>query len=119
MTREEYIEELRARISHLPKEERESALSYYIEYLEDATDKTVVWSSSDEKIAKVENGKVTAVAEGEAVITVKAGDKTATCKVTVVKDTGTGVASAAPAVAVLAVLSAVAVAGVCLKKRRG
>ena len=30
MTREEYIEELRARISHLPKEERESALSYYI-----------------------------------------------------------------------------------------
>lgn len=86
---------------------------------EDATDKTVVWSSSDEKIAKVENGKVTAVAEGEAVITVKAGDKTATCKVTVVKDTGTGVASAAPAVAVLAVLSAVAVAGVCLKKRRG
>ena len=86
---------------------------------EEATDKTVVWSSSDEKIAKVENGKVTAVAEGEAVITVEAGDKTATCKVTVVKDTGTGVASAAPAVAVLAVLSAVAVAGVCLKKRRG
>ena len=41
MTREEYIEELRARISHLPKEERESALSYYIEYLEDATDKTM------------------------------------------------------------------------------
>ena len=43
MTREEYIEELRARISHLPKEERESALSYYIEYLEDATDKMPRW----------------------------------------------------------------------------
>ena len=86
---------------------------------QDASDKTVVWSSSDEKIAKVENGKVTAVAEGEAVITVKAGDKTATCKVTVVKDTGTGVASTAPAVAVLAVLSAAAVAGICLKKRKG
>lgn len=43
---------------------------------ENATDKTVVWSSSDEKVAKVEDGKVTAVAEGKAVITVKAGDKT-------------------------------------------
>ena len=88
---------------------------------ENATDKTVVWSSSDEKVAKVEDGKVTAVAEGKAVITVKAGDKTATCTVTVVAATGadTGVASAAPAVAVLAVLSVAAAAGVCLKKRRG
>ena len=51
---------------------------------DDATDKTVTWSSSDEKIVTVDKtGKVTAVKEGEAVITAKAGDKTATCKVIV------------------------------------
>ena len=41
MTREEYIRELRARISHLPREEQEAALSYYMEYLEDASDKSM------------------------------------------------------------------------------
>ena len=41
MTREEYIRELRARIAHLPKEEREAAMSYYVEYLEDAADKSM------------------------------------------------------------------------------
>lgn len=41
MTREEYISELRARISHLPTEEREAAMRYYIEYLQDASDKTM------------------------------------------------------------------------------
>ena len=46
-------------------------------------DKTITWTSSDSSIAKVENGKVTAVAPGEATITAKVGDKTATCKVTV------------------------------------
>lgn len=51
---------------------------------ENATDKTVTWTSSDEKIATVDaNGKVTAVAVGEAVITAKVGDKTATCKIIV------------------------------------
>lgn len=39
MSKEEYIRELKARISHLPKEEQESALRYYIEYLEDAGDR--------------------------------------------------------------------------------
>ena len=39
MTKEEYIRELRARVSHLPKEEQESALRYYMEYLEDAGDR--------------------------------------------------------------------------------
>lgn len=49
----------------------------------DATD-TVKWSSNKPEIAKVDStGKVTAVAAGEAVITAKAGDKTATCTVTV------------------------------------
>ena len=41
------------------------------------------WSSSDESIATVSDGIVTAKAEGEAIITAKAGEQSATCKVTV------------------------------------
>ena len=53
---------------------------------DDATDKTVTWSTSDESIAKVDyNGKVTAVREGSTTITAKAGEKTATCAVSVSK----------------------------------
>ena len=50
---------------------------------DDATDKTVTWTSDNTAIATVENGKVTAVAAGNATITAKAGDKTASCSVTV------------------------------------
>ena len=49
----------------------------------DATDKTVTWTSSNEQVATVSGGKVTAVGGGNAVITAKAGDKSATCAVTV------------------------------------
>ena len=45
----------------------------------------VTWSSSDPTVAKVEGGKVTALKDGTATITAKAGEKTATCKVTVGK----------------------------------
>ena len=50
-----------------------------------ATTQDVTWATSDSKIAKVSNGKITAVAEGEAAITVttKDGSFSATCKVTV------------------------------------
>ena len=53
---------------------------------EDAPDKTVTWSSDKESVATVDkDGKITAVAAGEATITVKTNDGgfTATCKVTV------------------------------------
>ena len=52
---------------------------------DNATDKTVTWSSSKTTVATVDNGKITAVAEGTATITAKAGEKTATCTVTVKK----------------------------------
>lgn len=51
---------------------------------DNAADKTLTWTTSDEDVATVANGVVTAVAEGDAVITAKAGDKTATCAVSVV-----------------------------------
>lgn len=62
-----------------------TTLSYTI-LPNNATDKTVSWSSDNPNVATVDaNGKVTAVAEGTATITVKTkdGDKTATCTVTV------------------------------------
>ena len=48
-----------------------------------ATDKTVTWSSSSTAVATVKEGVVTAVKEGSATITAKAGGKTATCAVKV------------------------------------
>ena len=52
---------------------------------EEIADETIVtWTSSDEKAATVdENGKVTAIAAGEATITAIAGEKSATYKLTV------------------------------------
>ena len=50
---------------------------------DNATNKTVTWSSSDSAVATVANGKVTAVAAGTATITATADGKSATCTVTV------------------------------------
>ncbi|MCY6371370.1 immunoglobulin-like domain-containing protein [Clostridium ganghwense] len=50
-----------------------------------ATNKNVTWSSDNEKVATVENGLVTSLNPGKAIITVttKDGNKTDTCEVTV------------------------------------
>ncbi|MBR3441394.1 MAG: Ig-like domain-containing protein [Bacteroidales bacterium] len=51
---------------------------------DNASDKSVVWESSDVKVASVSNeGKVSAIAEGTVIITAKSGNISATCKVKV------------------------------------
>ena len=52
---------------------------------DNATDKTVTWSSSNTSVATVVDGVVTAVGEGTATVSAIAGDVTATCTVTVIR----------------------------------
>ena len=52
---------------------------------ENATDKTVSWFSSDASVAKVDDGLITAIAQGTAIITAEAGSFSATCSVIVEK----------------------------------
>lgn len=53
---------------------------------EDATDKTITWSSDNTSVATVdEAGLVTGIAVGTATITATAGEKAAVCPVTVIK----------------------------------
>ena len=58
---------------------------------DNATNQNVTWESSDTKVVTVDNGLVTAVAEGTATITVTTedGNKTATCTV-IVTNNGSG-----------------------------
>ena len=55
---------------------------------DNATNKTVTWTSEDENIASVDDGIVTAIGSGETTITVTTedGEKTATCKITVMEE---------------------------------
>ncbi|MCE2617272.1 Ig-like domain-containing protein [Bacteroidaceae bacterium 14-104] len=60
----------------------------------DATEKTILWSSSDSSVASVSDGKLTALKAGSTTITAKVGEFTATCSVTVdVKATGISLSS--------------------------
>lgn len=62
-----------------------------------AANTTVTWSSSDEAVATVDsNGKVTAVATGNATITATAGEESASCDITVEKAASKPAASSKP-----------------------
>ena len=51
---------------------------------ETTTDKTIKWTSSDEKVAKVSSGGlISAIGAGTATITAACGERSATCEVTV------------------------------------
>ena len=52
--------------------------------LDNATDKTITWSSSDESVATVQNGTITALKTGQAIIKAACGNKVATCVVNVI-----------------------------------
>ena len=52
---------------------------------ENASNKSVTWASSNPEVATVSGGVVTAVAPGSATVTATAGDKKASCSVTVSK----------------------------------
>lgn len=60
---------------------------------DDATDKTVVWTSSNTEVATVADGVITALKVGLVTITAKAGDKSAACAVAVENAAGGGMES--------------------------
>ncbi|MDO5442256.1 MAG: Ig-like domain-containing protein [Bacteroidia bacterium] len=53
---------------------------------DNATDKTIIWTTSNEKVAEVVDGKVTAKAKGETTITAECGGIKGTCKITVINE---------------------------------
>ena len=56
---------------------------YTIEAKVDGKDKEIEWSSSDESVVKVDNGKITAIKTGKATIKARANGVEKTCDVTV------------------------------------
>ncbi|MBR3409267.1 MAG: Ig domain-containing protein, partial [Candidatus Methanomethylophilaceae archaeon] len=88
----------------------------------DATDSSIVWTSSDETIAKVDqNGNVTAVKEGSATITAKTNDGgyNASCAVTVESGSETQDNQWTMIIgAVVAVIVVGAIAGVLLLRKK-
>ena len=81
--------------SEIPEETTESVITTEAPVLDatepEATEPEVKWSSSNDLVAKVIRGKVTAMGEGECTITATVGEFTATCKVTVIKLVYTGI----------------------------
>ncbi|MCM1088334.1 MAG: Ig-like domain-containing protein [Muribaculaceae bacterium] len=78
--------------SHLSEEEKKTntsttTLEVLFDPADTTSDRTITWSSSNNKVATVKEGVVTAVGTGQATITAKAskaGNKTAKCIVTVI-----------------------------------
>lgn len=58
---------------------------------EDATDKTVIWSSSNPDVITVNEGRITAVSVGTAIIWARSGNESTYCTVLVVTDSPSGV----------------------------
>ncbi|WP_455595461.1 Ig-like domain-containing protein, partial [Cloacibacillus porcorum] len=84
---------------------------------DDATYKAVAWISSDPAVAAVDDtGKVTALSVGTTVITAKAGEKSATCAVTVAKQKSGG--SSHGCAAGLGTLSMLTLIPLWLRKKR-
>lgn len=83
----EFKKAVHTTILELDKTEMEVTVGYpetITATLSEGTTDTVVWTSSDESIATVdENGVVTGITDGEVVITATAGNLSAECKVTV------------------------------------
>ncbi len=71
--------------------EEDASKTLTVSFIEMPSSTKIIWSSSDEKVATVENGKIIAKAIGSAIITVSNvdGTKKATCNVTV-KDSSSG-----------------------------
>lgn len=69
------------RLTLAPGESKELVLTYEPE--DTISDKTAVWSSSNEKVAQVADGVVKAVANGEAVVTVRVGKLSVSCNISV------------------------------------
>ena len=78
------VEKIQISSDWLTLKEGESSTLSIVFSPENATDKTVTWESSNSSVAKVENGQVTAISRGKAVITAKtANGKSVSCIVTV------------------------------------
>lgn len=79
------VEEIRLNFSNLILKVGECATLSATVLPENATDKSVTWSSSEETVAAVDgDGSITAISLGNAVITATSGDVSASCTVEVV-----------------------------------
>lgn len=72
----------------------ETALLEATVHPEDASDKNVIWYSSYPDVATVDGGRITAAGFGQTVITAQIGDCSASCTVTVLTDSPSGVTAA-------------------------
>lgn len=77
------VESVSLSLSSLTLEEGKTETLIATVFPENATDKTVTWSSSMIDVATVNDGVVTALAAGEATITATSGSASATCTVSV------------------------------------